>query len=81
MAANQSAYQAIQQMGLFSGSSRRLPKGTADVTMERLFPEKRSTVPIDDERREEVFSILVMCGALTEQGDVALIDPLEVVDV
>lgn len=57
-------YQRLAQTDLFSGSKRQIPKGTTDVVMERLFPEKRSTVPIDEERRAIVYEILLMCGAL-----------------
>jgi hypothetical protein len=51
----------------------KIPKGTTDVVMERLFPKERSSVPIDDERRATVYEILKATGALnvtqTGSGD------------
>jgi hypothetical protein len=38
--------------------------------MERLFPERRSAIPVDDERREAVYAILVQVGALKGEEDV-----------
>lgn len=40
--------------------------------MDRLFPEKRSTVPLDDERKTAVYTILLEVGAfdLKEMEDV-----------
>lgn len=64
-----SAYTDLLQSDMFQGSRRKIPKGTTDVVMERLFPTKRSSIPIDDERRQSVFEILVMCGALSETGE------------
>lgn len=42
-----------------------VPKGTADATMARLFPEQRSKVPYDAERKAAVYYILEAVGAFT----------------
>jgi hypothetical protein len=51
------------QLAALFGNRTAIPRGTADVVMERLFPEKRSEVPIDDERKNSVYVILLEVGA------------------
>jgi hypothetical protein len=49
-------------------SRKGLPRGTADNVMERLFPKKRSEVDTSEERRHEVWDILVLAGVIVSVG-------------
>lgn len=61
--------QAVKDSQTQIKSKRAVPRGTTDVVMSRLFPERRSKVPVDEERQAEVYAILKEVGAIEEADE------------
>lgn len=60
---------ALAAAGVLKGlgnADKRLPKGTTDVVMQRLFPSKRAEVDYSEERKERVYDYLALYGCLPE---------------
>jgi hypothetical protein len=60
------AQSALRYLGV-GGQTGRIPSGTTDVVMQRLFPEKRAEVDISEERRQAVYDYLDIYGCLPEE--------------
>lgn len=54
-------YSDIQYARYFTRSSK-IPRGSTEVVMERLFPKERSAVPVDEDRANAVYAILSEAG-------------------
>lgn len=58
--------EVVKRTGLFTKNGP-IPKGTADATMNILFPSIRSKVDYSEERVNSVFEILCSAGVLEEE--------------
>lgn len=59
----------IQYARYFTRSTK-IPRGTTDVVMERLFPKERSRVPVDDARKNAVYTILYDSGLFSDKEEI-----------